>query len=162
MGDTAYGNASQENVNFNFTLALQVARDLHTLSGAVNSKHQARADLRTDCETDWKGPHQQTFTSKNGVEDSDASTMKTELVDLANKFAAAWAEARGEQDRINFARYVQHEEDSESGLENFWEDNIGGDDNYGDPPGNPATPEGPEYEATRDPQYAEFEHRASV
>lgn len=159
---TAYGNASQENVNFNFTLALEVARDLHTLSGAVGTKHQARADLRTACETDWKGPHQQTFSSKNGVEDTDAGTIKTELVDLAKKFAAAWAEARGEQDRINFARYVQHEEDSESGVEDFWEDNVAGDDDYGDPPSNPSAPSGPDYDETREPQYAEFENRGSA
>lgn len=62
-----------------------------------------------------------------------------------------WAEARGEQDRINFARYVQHEEDSESGLEDFWEDNVAGDDNYGDPPSNPEAPVGPEYDETRQP-----------
>jgi hypothetical protein len=162
VGGTAYGDASQENVDFNFTLALTVARDLHELADTVDSKHQARADLRAACQKDWAGPHQQTFVAKNGVEDTDASTMKTELVDLANKFAAAWAEARGEQDRINFARYVQHEEDSEGGLENFWEDNIAGDDHYGDPPGNPSAPEGPDYRETREPQYAEFEHRALV
>jgi hypothetical protein len=147
-------------VKFDFELALQVAKELHDLADEIHAKHQDRADLAPECEKQWTGPEHDKFVSKRGVEDTDAGTMRTELIDLANKFAIAWKDARGEQDRINFARYVQHEEESEG-----YGDAVGDffvEDTYGDPPKDPDPPEGPDYRPTREPQYAEFEHAARV
>ena len=77
---------------------------------------------------------------------------------MANLFATKWAEARGEQDRINFARWVQAEKDNDGWLENtvdfFYEED------HGEPPGNPPVPSAPGYWPTRDPIHPEFENRS--
>ena len=78
---------------------------------------------------------------------------------MANTFAAEWADARGEQDRINHARYVQHEKDNDSWAEDGVEWVVGEDD-YGEPPANPSVPQPPDYEPTREPIHPEFESQA--
>jgi hypothetical protein len=92
------------------------------------------------------------------TEGTDASTISGGLVTLANLFATKWAEARGEQDRINFARYVQHEKDDDGWGENAVEF-FSGEDDYGEPPGNPPVPSAPDYAETREPIHPEFENR---
>jgi hypothetical protein len=151
-------SANSANVNFAFDLALQAARDLHTLSGVVTSKHGARSTEAGKATDDWEGGHRDTFDSKMTTEGTDASTISGALVTLANLFASKWAEARGEQDRINFARYVQHEKDDDGWGENVVEF-FGGEDDYGEPPGNPPVPSAPDYAATRSPIHPEFENR---
>lgn len=149
-------SASSANVNFAFDLALEAARDLYTLSGVVNTKHGDRASEATKAEDSWEGGHRDTFDDKMSTEGSDAEAISSGLVTLANLFASKWAEARGEQDRINHARYVQHEKDDDSWGENAVEF-FAGEDDYGAPPDNPPTPTSPDYAVTRDPIHPEFE-----
>jgi hypothetical protein len=151
-------SASSSNVNFAFDLALQAARDLHELSGVFTSKQQARSTEADKATDEWVGGHRDTFNSKMSTEGTDADTISGGLVRLANLFATKWAEARGEQDRINFARYVQHEKDDDGWGENTVEF-FAGEDDYGEPPANPPTPEAPGYAATREPIHPEFENR---
>jgi hypothetical protein len=150
-------SANSANINFAFDLALQAARDLHTLSGVVTDKQSARATEAGKAVDDWEGGHRETFDSRVSTEDGDADTISGALRTLANLFASKWAEARGEQDRINFARYVQHEKDDDSWGENAVEF-FAGEDDYGEPPGNPPVPSAPDYEATRAPMHPEFEN----
>jgi hypothetical protein len=91
------------------------------------------------------------------TEGTDADTIRSALVTLANRFASEWAAARGEQDRINHARYVQHEKDNDSWGENAGEFFVGEDD-YGGPPEDPRVPEAPDYAVTREPIHPEFEN----
>ena len=144
------------NVNFAFDEALQAARDLYELSGVVDTKHDARADEARRAVDGWEGGHRLAFDTKLTTEGSDAETIRAALVSLAATFASEWAAARGEQDRINHARYVKHEKDNDSWAEDGVEW-IAGEDDYGAPPGDPDVPEPPGYEPTRDPVHPEFE-----
>jgi hypothetical protein len=154
-------SASSTNVNFAFALALQAARDLYALSGEVNTKHDSRATEATTATDSWEGGHRSTFDTKMSTEDTDADTVRSALVTLANRFASEWAAARGEQDRINHARYVQHEKDNDSWGENAGEFFVGEDD-YGAPPEDPRVPEAPDYAVTREPIHPEFENVTDV
>lgn len=149
-------SASSSNVNFAYDTALQAARDLYTLSGAVNTKHDSRATEGSLAVDGWEGGHRSTFDTKMTAEGTDAETVRSALVTLADTFASEWAAARGEQDRINHARYVQHEKDDDNWVEDGAELVVGEDD-YGAPPDNPPVPDAPDYAVTRDPVHPEFE-----
>ena len=150
-----YG-ASGSNVNFAFDLALQAASDLYELSGVVNTKHSARAGEATLAVDGWEGGHRDTFDGKLSTENSDAEAIRAALVTLAGKFASEWAAARGEQDRINQARWVQKQKDDDNWATDAAEWVVGEDD-YGPPPDDPPVPQPPEYAATRGPIHPEFE-----
>src|SRR5918998_116128 len=110
-------SASSTNVNFAFATALSAARDLHTLAGVLYSKHDARAGEATTAVDGWEGGHRTTFDTKMTTEGTDVESIRGALVTLAGKFATEWAAAWGEQDRINFARYVQAQKEEDSWVE---------------------------------------------
>jgi len=147
--------ASSANVNFKFDLALEAARDLHSLSRRVTSAQQGRADAARQARPDWEGPKRDSFDTKVTNEATSATNVSEGLVTLANSFASKWAQARGEQDRINFARYVDSEINDDSWGENVVE-HFSGEDDYGEPPGDPPVPSAPGYAATRSPMHPEF------
>lgn len=151
-------SASSANVNFAFDLALETARDLYALAGEIGTRQGDRATAATDARVDWEGGHREAFDARMTTEGEDASAIKEALVALAGTFAAEWAAARGEQDRINWARWVQSEKDDDNWLENTWEW-FAGEDDYGSPPADPDVPEPPDYLPTRDPIRPEFENR---
>ena len=62
---------------------------------------------------------------------------------------------RGQQDRINFARYCEDESKNDGWGENAWE-SVAGEDDYGAPPENPGVPSAPGFGETREAQYPEF------
>ncbi|HEX8804685.1 MAG TPA: hypothetical protein VF743_10835 [Acidimicrobiales bacterium] len=148
-------SAESRNINFAYSEALNAAKDLYALAGVVREKHRARATEAGKAVDRWEGGHRSTFDAKLRTEGTDVDTIATALVSLAHLFATRWSEARGEQDRINFARYVQHEKDDDGWAENSWEW-VAGEDDYGEPPGNPPVPEPPLYHATRGPMHSEF------
>ena len=150
-------SASSTNVNFAFATALEAARDLHTLAGVLYSKHDARAGEATTAVDGWEGGHRTTFDTKMTTEGTDVEAIRGALVTLAGKFASEWAAAWGEQDRINHARYVQHEKDQDSWVEDGTELVVGEDD-YGEPPSDPPVPQPPDYAPTRAPIHPEFEN----
>src|SRR5262245_34871936 len=151
-----YG-ASGSNVNFAFDLALRAAADLYELAGVVHTKHSARAGEATLAVDGWEGGHRDTFDGKLSTEHSDSEAIRTALVTLADKFASEWAAARGEQDRINQARWVQQQKDDDGWCEDGVE-LVTGEDDYGPPPEDPPVPQPPEYAVTRDPIHPEFEY----
>jgi hypothetical protein len=136
---TVYGEgaANDANVVFPFDLALPAARDIWKMAEAVR---QSSTDIRdeNDADTYWKGPHHDTTNTKVSTYEGSASSVAAALEGLANGIAAAWAAARGQQNRINKARYVQNEEENESAVNKFF-DNFNEDD-YGPPPDDPDTP----------------------
>lgn len=64
-----------------------------------------------------------------------------------------WAYARGQQDRITYHRYVEHQKAQESAFDNVKQSFVGEPD-YGAAPGNPSPATGPGFVATRRPQYS--------
>jgi len=150
-------SASSANVNFAFDTALQAARDLYALAGVVDTKHDSRATEGTKAVDGWEGGHRSAFDSKMTTEGTDAESIRSALVSLANKFASEWALARGEQDRINFARYVKAETDDDNWVEDGAELVVGEND-YGEPPANPGVPVSPDYQPTRAPIHPEYEN----
>ena len=151
--------AASTNVNFNFELALQSARDLYQLSGKVETCASQRAAAANIARPEWQGEKRSQFDTKIGVEGQDASTVSSELVALANKFAESWSQARGQQDRINQARYTQYQENHESWGDKEIRNPLFGDQNWGGPPPNPPVPGPPGYAPTRAPIHPEFENR---
>jgi hypothetical protein len=154
---TVYGEAaaSDANIVFPFDLALPAARDLWTLAQSVRSSN---TDLVTAQGTvaAWKGPHRDAFDSKVTTYGSSSSSVASALEALAIGIAAAWAAARGQQNRINKARWVEHEKQNEGargwGIVEF----FAGEVDYGPPPGNPAVPGAPGFAATGERMYPEY------
>jgi hypothetical protein len=154
-GPYGTAGANSANVPFPFETGLQAARDLWQLADEVISTKGKLATKETAALVDWAGPKRHRFTAMRDEDGTAASTAATGLRELARSFATAWSQARGQQDRINFARYVQHETDSDSTLENVGEF-FTGEDDYGDPPENPPVPSAPGFHATRQPIHPEF------
>ena len=153
---TVYGEgaANDENVKFPFDLALPAARDIWKMADAVA---QSRTDIEAEQAKDtyWKGPHRDTLDEKVTTYNASSNSLESALRALANGLAKSWATARGQQNRINKARYVQNEEDNESGINKFF-DNFNEDD-YGPPPGDPPTPGPPGFAEPGDSKmYTEF------
>src|SRR6266545_5829596 len=98
-------SASSHDVDFPYGTALQAARDLYKLSGEVKEKHRQRVTEKDKAVDSWVGGHRDTFNTKMGHEDTDVTSVSEGLVTLTTNIAKAWAQAWGEQDRINFARY---------------------------------------------------------
>ena len=142
-----YGNqkASDANVVFAYELALDAARDLYALAGQVREHQSQRAALKPAAEQDWQGPKHDDFVTRMSTEATDADNVADGLVEMANQLATNWASARGQQDRINFARYVDHETSSDSWGEDVVEF-FAGEDDYGPPPDDPPTPTGPSFD----------------
>jgi hypothetical protein len=143
---TVYGEgaANDANVVFPFDLALPAARDIWKMADAVAASSTDITDER-DADTYWKGPHRDTSDGKVTTYQASASSVEAALRALADGIAKAWAAARGQQNRINKARYVEHEVQDDGALENFGEFFVGEDD-YGPPPDDPPTPTGPSFD----------------
>jgi hypothetical protein len=152
-----YGNerASDQNIPFAFDTALAAARDCWALAGEVRHHDQA---LGTDAGrlASWTGPKKLQLDEKVGGLHRDAETIAGGLEALAHDFAVMWAQARGQQDRINRARWVEREMDDDNPLENAWEW-FAGEDDYGPAPDDPPVPVPPWFEATRAPMFTEYE-----
>jgi uncharacterized protein YukE len=151
-----YG-ASASNVVFEYEQALLAARQLYALADALSTKHETRVGEAALVVDGWEGGHRDTFDSKMATEHGDMEAIRQALRDLAAKFASEWAAARGEQDRINQARWVQQQKDDDSWAEDGVEW-ITGEDDYGPPPEDPEPPPPPDFMPTRDPIHPEFEY----
>lgn len=150
-------SANSANVVFPFDKAAPAARDLWAMADALVAERNAMTTASTNVVVDWIGPEKDTFDAKVTSYKTSSLDVITQLRHLAQEIARAWAAARGQQDRINHARYVQHEIDDDGLLENGWEF-FAGEDDYGDPPSDPPVPSSPSFAATRDPIKPEFEH----
>lgn len=148
------------NVNFAFDLALETARDLHELASAVSTAQWNWGLQAAGATAAWEGGHRDTFDANLKTADADAGEIVEALISLAGLFASKWAEARGEQDRINWARWVQAQKDDD-----WWGEDVVDffyEEDHGEPPPNPDTPAGPDYLPTRDPIHPEYEGRTTT
>jgi hypothetical protein len=161
-------SASSANVWFAFDTALTAADSLWQLASAIDSKQEAWSGAAPG-ESEWEGPHGDHFRANKTANESDAETVAGGLRATANLLASKWAEARGEQDRINFARWVEaqqkaHEEDSWFGESIV--DAVGDffhKEDYGRPPEDPPVPTAEDgFAATRSPVHPEYENRDST
>lgn len=164
MGDTSveltvYGEAAANDANVAFPIdsALAAARAAYRLADAVSSSRTTMNTLNTThlSDADFKGPHADVSDSKVEAYRTSATNMASGLRTFAEQIAQGWAAARGQQDRINFARYCEDESSNDGWGENAWE-SVAGEDDYGPPPENPGVPSAPNFSATRDAQYPEF------
>ena len=99
----------------------------------------------------WKGPHRDVFDSKVTTYGSSAASVAAALEALAEGIAAAWAAARGQQNRINKARWVEHEKQNEGVRGWGIVEAFAGEVDYGPPPDNPSVPASPGFPETGDP-----------
>ena len=150
-------SANSTNVVFPFDKAAPAARDLWAMADALVATRNEMNTAATNVVVDWIGPEKDTFDAKVVSYRSSALSVITELRYLAEEIARAWAAARGQQDRINHARYVEHEIADDGAGENFVEF-FAGEDDYGPPPSDPPIPSSPNFAPTRDPIKPEFEH----
>ncbi|MGH8884610.1 MAG: hypothetical protein ACRDYX_05450 [Egibacteraceae bacterium] len=139
-------------VHFNFALALEVARMCDVLARYLTDKQSAREGVARTAQVDWAGPHAQTFEQHLGASHIDADRLSAALRALAGELASSWAKARGEQDRVNFARHVEREREDRSFFEEVG-DFLFGESDYGDPPADPPVPTAPDFTPTRAPMY---------
>jgi hypothetical protein len=156
-----YGDdrANDDDVVFDYRLALEAARDLYALAGHVRSIGADRQVHAATARNDWSGPLRERFEQTMSQERTDTTSLAESLVATAGSLARSWAHARGRQDRINTARHVQqtHALDGTAGaLEWAF---FGRDGDHGPPPEDPPVPQPPAYAPTRQPIHAEHELR---
>lgn len=154
---TVYGEASANDANvvFPMDMALPAARNVWQLADEVEASKGQLSTAQTSAQRDWLGPHREVFDSKCTTYSTSAGNTADAIRALATGLAEAWAAARGQQDRINKARYVEHEISDDGAVENFFE-HFSGEDDYGPPPDNPGVPGGPGFAETRAPMHSEF------
>jgi hypothetical protein len=147
-------SANSQDVDFKFGLALRAARDLHTLSLMVDSVGAAWAAEGRKALEGWEGGHSDHFETSQSLAGTNAGACKAGLQSTARMFGTKWAECRGEQDRINFARWVNAQKEDD-----WWGEDLVDyvyEEDHGAPPDNPPQPEPPLYLATRPPQHPEY------
>jgi hypothetical protein len=153
--------ANSANVRFAYGEALQAARDLWTLAGDLRAHQTRRATAATTARREWVGPKHDQFEEKMQREAGDTNAVAEGLHETARALARAWAEARGQQDRINHARWVDKEIDDDNFAEDFVEF-FAGENDYGPPPGNPDPPRPPSFLPTRSAIHPEYEFAGRV
>jgi hypothetical protein len=156
---TVYGEAAANDVDVAFPIssALSAARAAYRLADAVSASRTTTNTLNAThlSDVDFKGPHADVSDSKVEAYRTSATNMASGLRTFAEQIAQGWAAARGQQDRINFARYCEDESSNDGWGENAVEF-FAGEDDYGPPPENPPVPSAPGFSATREPQYPAF------
>lgn len=142
-------------LRFGYAECLEAARQLWRLADELE---EARGNLnaaRAAAVDEFTGPMRTQFDDQN----LDNRTRLRELAAsarwLAEQLGRDWAAARGQQDRINYQRYVEHEKSQEGIVDNLkqW---FTGEPDYGAAPDNPPPATGGHFGTTRDPMYAEF------
>ncbi len=150
--DGRWGN--KEDVVFPFSQYQQACRDLHKLAKNLQGLKQAVSRAETAAIPGWVGPHRTSFDAKSLALTNRIEVTAEAADQLARELAGGWAAARGQQDRINTARYNKDESDHDSGWEDFGEFFVGED--YESPPEDPPVPGPPLYGPTRRPKHPEF------
>jgi hypothetical protein len=150
--------ASEADVVFAYDLALAAARDLWVLADQVRSHMAGWSGPIQTAQAEWTGPKRDQFDGHVTVLRTDTASVAAGLEETARALARNWAAARGEQDRINKARYVDAELDDDNILEDMWEW-FAGENDFGPPPENPPVPGPPAFAVTRAPLYPDYERR---
>jgi hypothetical protein len=156
---TVYGEgaADDANVPFPYELSKSGAAAIWRLADAVGAARSSMIDGHGAATVDWEGPEKADFDAKVSSFVESCNSCEAALRHLADGIGAAWAAARGQQDRINTARWFQHEEQNQSILEDIGD--FFSQDKAPDPPRNPSAATAPDFSPTREPVHPEFENR---
>jgi hypothetical protein len=149
MGDVT------QNLRFGYEQALEAARQLWRLADGLDEAARGVNDAHSAAIADFTGPMRRQFEEQNLTNNLRLFELAGSCRTLASQLGRDWASARGQQDRINYQRYVEHRKAEESAFDNFKQWFVGEPD-YGAAPDNPAPSTGPGFHATRCPQYSEF------
>ena len=114
-------------VLFDFSGALQLARDLYAASTLLERVLEERLAVGEAASAAWRGPAGDDFRVQGQIEEDEASRITTALQVEAVDWAQAWSEAMNEQNRRN--RQIRVEEISDArGLGEQLVDVVTGDD----------------------------------
>jgi len=155
----AYGNASANSANvvYPFDSALPAARAVNVFSQDTAGCSTVVGTATENVLANWIGPYRDKLaTDAESFRSPSATNLVAALDHLAGGIAVSWAAARGQQDRINHARYVEWDIAQDNMAENAFEF-FAGETDYGPPPSDPATPAPDGYAETRSPIRAEFQ-----
>lgn len=133
------GLEAADDVRFDYTNSLRLARRLYALGNEVDELMTNRTTHSETALTDWLGPYGTEFTERIGTERTSATGIAAQLREGARQWAARWAEAMNEQNSILHARETKRVEDDRSGWDNF----TGGLFGHNDLPAYPPTIEVP-------------------
>ena len=136
---TVYGEAaaSDANVVFPFDLALPAARDLWALAESVRTSKADLDDRPGDGRVVEGSAPRRLRLQGDDLRLVGRERGAAALEALAEGIAAAWAAARGQQNRINKARWVEHEKQNEGARGWGIVEAFAGEVDYGPPPGQP-------------------------
>jgi hypothetical protein len=156
--------AASENVAFSYDLAREAARDLWALAERVRVHQGDWSTAIGAARADWVGPKRDRFEDDLRAEDATASAMAVGLEDVARQIAQSWADARGQQNRINWARWqddMVRREDDTNVLQKFANGvahTFGRTTDFGPTPEDPPSPAPPTFDATGEIVHPEYEH----
>lgn len=153
----SYGSATANTANVVYPFAASLPAAV-AAAGLADDISAGKTLLNSDADVavaEWVGPNLVTFNLKREALETTIDNLDTALRYLGDEIGRSWAAARGQQDRINFARYVEYDTSQDGFLENVGEFFVGETD-YGPPPDDPPAPTAGQYLATRSPMYANF------
>jgi hypothetical protein len=136
-----------KHVVFPFEPALPAARDLWELAGKLESTQVTRGTAATTARQHWVGRSHDLFETLRGTEESNTSGIAEALRARARMVAEMWSQAYGQENRVLWAEDVNRKVEADGWLEDLGEW-FAGEDDYGDPPPNPAVPEPPYFAKT--------------
>ena len=131
-------------VVFPFKEALPAARDLWELASKLESHQGRRGEAAGHARQDWSGLAHDAFEKVVKNEETDTATIAGSLRDRARLIADMWSKAYGQENRVLWAEDVNRKIEEDG----FFEDVVewfSGEDDYGDPPPDPAVPQPPEF-----------------
>lgn len=154
---SVYGPASANdaNVAYPFSDSLPAAVAAHALANDLQMWRDHFQRIVNDVGVVWRGPQKDTFVAQHHALRQSTNSLVPALEHLAVEVAASWAAARGQQDRINRARWVEWDIAQDNMLENGWEF-FAGETDYGPPPADPPTPSASQFAPTRAPMHQRF------
>lgn len=144
-----------ENLRFDYDGALHAARQLWQLADELESAASGMLTARDAAVVDFSGPMRTEFDDQNLTNRTRLRELATSTRSLAEQLGRDWASARGQQDRINYHRYVEHEKAQDAWYEDLWQW-VAGEPDYGAAPDNPPPAAGPSFIETRCRPYATF------
>ncbi len=134
-------------VDFNFDLALQLSRELWSLSVTLGYTKFTRERHIASAHKDWLGPDGNTFRRNTALESDTFDEVKLALREAADSWAQAWADATDENNRREHQAKVVEERNSRGSGERIF-DIVHGDDSaavVGPAPGPVTVPTGPDF-----------------
>ena len=134
-------------VVFPFKEALPAAKDLWELASRLEALQGRRGDAAAHARQDWSGLAHDAFEKVVRNEMTDTASIATGLRDRARLIADMWSKAYGQENRVLWAEDVNRKIDEDGFLENVGEW-FSGEDDYGDPPADPAVPGPPDFAKT--------------